>query len=228
MITKEIDNLSGLIDEEAACSILEKKLKTKAYLIDIDEDIERAVEHLKTHKKVWIRNSCGGNKHAIIFDHCKICENIGDQKYKGKVLFDNKGNLWAESLWHNPIDKTTITPFSTTLIHFISEIYDKEDNTLWHYYFTDMDSVRENIRQVFEVKPIKLYYTFHLAYEKSVENFWIEERQSKDKKTMEEFKVQYKMNTYFNLERLYGVYCDFTNYIPKGYNCKKLKILSRL
>lgn len=224
MIKEQIDNLSGLIDDDSAVVIVEKALRCNNLLfIDLDENIEDAIEHLKTHNTAYIRNSCGGNKHVIISDYCDYCKTLNDNKFKGMVLFDNKGNLWAEHEWHNLKDKTKLTMKSQTIIHFIIEPIGS-NKELIHFYATNIKDVINNLDKIYEIKPTKIYYTFHLGIIKYEESCWFEMRQSKNKKTMEEFKVQYKMNTFFNIERLYKVYTDFIKYIPQGFNYEKLRM----
>ncbi len=80
--------------------------------------------HIQGHKHAYIRKSSLGNIHVIVFDSCENCSRYSDKHFQGKILFNNKGENWAERKWKNVHTEKTIVFPSHTLIRLIRYEYD--------------------------------------------------------------------------------------------------------
>ncbi len=255
-IRKIVRDLSGLIDEEGGLTILRKELEEKPLdksiiskskpqetdtptihiptsalcrvFLDIDEDMDIALDHLRTHAHVLTRKSVNEKLHAIVFDSCDKCLDYSDETYEGKVLFNNKGDKWADMEWVNLQTNKPELVESENMVHILLRIIDNKvtmddtkDNIILRHIYTDIWYFRLNFEDMipnpeFIEQEVEIYYTFHSIVSNTLERYWECKDQSGDKEQRFEQLIRcYQFKKYDTFRQLMNDYLTFITHLPQ-------------
>ncbi len=157
--------------------------------LDVDENIEAALEHLAKHEKAYVRKSANNNLHAIVADGCEECDKLSDPKYNGHIFFSNKGRKWAEYKWKDAkigernLNINMVMAFPC--VHFVFGILDVNTGKvkLKHGYAgtTDYSHIQEFLRNN-EVQCVM--FAFQIVVARKLEDVTcINDQESDDTKT---------------------------------------------